>query len=514
MNHQNDFLWGVAISAYQSEGGYNRPGEPYTNWALAEYRGEVDPLGDSTQFFSHYEDDLRRCEALGLNAFRMSIEWSRVQPAWAIGRSAPPAFDRDALSRYGKILASCRDLGIEPIVTLHHFVHPAWLGTDPWLEGDVQDLFTDFVKEAVLAVNSFLVSLGHDPIRYFITINEPNMLVMSTYLGDQFPTEAKRGLASASAALGGLLQAHVRAYNLIHDLYESEGWGSVRVTFNNYTSDIYWLDKFLTDAVMLRESKVSRSKAQAHLLSKALDFNHQLDRFEARHMGRISRLIGRSLKWGAHRLARKGMKAASFGALLETLYDSPREVLIDYIAYDYYDPFCAHSLRLPRLSQLWKKTAHPFDGFRKSLFSKWWDWRVLPEGLRFFSELLAKAYPGKPLLIAENGMAHRRDHDNRSHQRPDGILRSEFIRLHAAEVVELVRRGLPLKGYMYWSLFDNYEWGTYSARFGLFSLDYQEGTERCTEDHWGDRPSETYADIVRSAALSPQGQKAHGFFQK
>ena len=76
MNRQTNFLWGVAISAYQSEGGYNRSGEPQTNWALAEKRGDVDPLGDATRFFSHYEEDLRRCLALGLNAFRMSIEWS------------------------------------------------------------------------------------------------------------------------------------------------------------------------------------------------------------------------------------------------------------------------------------------------------------------------------------------------------------------------------------------------------------------------------------------------------
>lgn len=502
MDHQKDFLWGVAISAYQSEGGYNRAGEPHTNWALAEQRGDVDPLGDSTRFFAHYEEDLRRCLDLGLNAFRMSIEWSRIQPAWVTGRNAPPPFDQDALQQYGKILASCRDLGIEPIVTLHHFVHPAWLGTDPWLEGEVQDLFADFVKEVVWGINTFLLAMGHDPIRYFITINEPNMLVMSTYLGDQFPTEAKRGLESASSALASLIQAHVRAYNLIHDLYESEEWGPVMVSFNNYTSDVYWLDKFLTDVVMLRECKVPRSRVHAYLLSKALDLNHQVSHFEAKHMGRFSRFIGGLVRWGASLLGRKGIQSSSFRALLEVVYDSPREVMIDYIAYDYYDPFCAHSFQLPSLSQLWKTPAHPFDGFRNSLFSKWWDWRILPEGLRFFSELLAESYPGKPLLIAENGMAHRRDHDNQSQMRADGMMRSEFIRLHAGEVVELVRRGLPLKGYMYWSLFDNYEWGTYSARFGLFSLDYQESTERCVEDHWGDRPSEVYADIIRSKAAS------------
>ncbi|MEY2698029.1 MAG: hypothetical protein RL333_2167 [Pseudomonadota bacterium] len=505
MNRQTNFLWGVAISAYQSEGGYNRSGEPQTNWALAEKRGDVDPLGDATRFFSHYEEDLRRCLALGLNAFRMSIEWSRVQPTWESGRSAPPPFDWDALRQYGKILVACRELGIEPIVTLHHFVHPAWLGSDPWLETEIQDFFADFVKAAVLALNSFLVASGHDPIRYFITVNEPNMLVMSTYLGDQFPTEAKRGLSSAISALTALIHAHVRSYNLIHDLYESEGWGSVMVTFNNYTSDIYWLDKFLTDVVTLRELNVSPSNVRAYFLDKALELNRRVSQFEAIHMGIVSRLIGRVVRQVAGGFAKKGIQSTAFDELLDVVYNAPRAVMLDYIAYDYYDPFCAHTFQIPSLSQLWTARSHPFDGFRNSLFSKWWDWRILPEGLRFFSEYLAESYPGKPLLIAENGMAHRRDHDNQSTKRTDGMMRSEFIRLHAGEVLGLVRSGVPLMGYMYWSLFDNYEWGTYSARFGLFSLDYQESTERCAEDHWGDRPSETYAEIIRSAAALRAG---------
>lgn len=510
MSNPKDFLWGVAISAYQAEGGYNRMGEPQTNWASAELRGDVDPLGDSTRFFSHYEEDLRRCLELGLNAFRMSIEWSRVQPTWVNQKGAPPPFDHDALRQYCGILAACRDLGIEPIVTLHHFVHPAWLGSDPWLDTEIQTLFADFVKEVVLTINSFLVSLGHDPVRYFITINEPNMLVMSTYLGDQFPTEARRGLQSASSALSALMEAHIRAYNLIHDLYENKGWGSVMATFNNYTSDVYWLDKLLTDVMMLREWMIPPENAHAFLFFQAQDFNRTISQFEGKHMGSFSRLVGGFVRRAATQLARKGMGSSSVSSLLACVYASPRKVMMDYIAYDYYDPFCAHSFRLPRLSQLWTSRVHPFDGFRNSIFSKWWDWRVLPEGLRFFSKLLAGAYPGKPLLIAENGMAHRRDHDNQSHRRADGMIRSEFIRLHAGEVLELARSGVPLIGYMYWSLFDNYEWGTYSARFGLFSLDYQESTERCAEDHWGDRPSEAYAEIIRSSASSLAREQAQG----
>jgi beta-glucosidase/6-phospho-beta-glucosidase/beta-galactosidase len=500
------FLWGVAISAYQSEGGYNRPGEPQTNWAKAEAAGVVDPLGDASQFLSHYEEDLRRCRDLGLNAFRMSIEWSRVQPTHTNAQSEPPPFDQDALRQYAGVLTACRDLGIEPIVTLHHFVHPAWLGSDPWLTTDVQRLFEVYVREVVLTMNRFLVSLGHDPIRYFITINEPNMLVMSTYLGDQFPTEAPRGLASAIRAFTGLITTHVQTYNLLHDLYRDEGWGQVKATINNYTSDIYGLDRLWTDLLMLREWDVPRSEARALLQNKATAFNQALVGFDSRHMGWASRILGSLIRCFAEWVGQRGMASKTFDELLDVIYASPRKVIQDYVAYDYYDPFCAHSIRFPSLQELLKPGKQPFEGLRNSLFSKWWDWRVLPEGLRFFSQSMAQAYPGKALLIAENGMAHRCDRDNRLAPRADGMRRSAFIRMHAGEVVALVQEGVPLIGYFYWSLFDNYEWGTYSARFGLFSLDYEKNTERRPEDHFGDRPSETYAEIVRSARLAPMGR--------
>jgi 6-phospho-beta-galactosidase len=82
--------------------------------------------------------------------------------------------------------------------------------------------------------------------------------------------------------------------------------------------------------------------------------------------------------------------------------------------------------------------------------------------------------------------------------------RSQFLRLHVHEVVKIVNEGIPLLGYMHWSLFDNYEWGSYTPRFGLYSIDYQKGTDRLTEDHTGDRPSEAYAALIKEArGISP-----------
>ena len=67
------------------------------------------------------------------------------------------------------------------------------------------------------------------------------------------------------------------------------------------------------------------------------------------------------------------------------------------------------------------------------------------------------------------------------------------------EVEQLIEEGVPVFGYLHWSLFDNYEWGSFTPRFGLYSLDYTKGTERLPVDPLGDCASETYADLVRAA---------------
>ena len=237
-----DFFWGVSTSAFQSEGGYDGPGEPQTNWAAAQHHGEVAKVGRAAEFWTRWPEDLAHCRELGLSAFRLGIEWSRVQPTLLApgfdadgnpgsrrSNAEPPPFDFHALDRYAEIIAEARRLALEPIVTLHHFVHPAWLGPDPWLgeEGAAIaiELFEKFVRTTVAHVNARLIeSHGVAPIKWYLTINEPNMLVLNTYLGRQFPTEAPLtgGYHTVLRAYNGLLGAHVAAYNAIHDHTDQE----------------------------------------------------------------------------------------------------------------------------------------------------------------------------------------------------------------------------------------------------------------------------------------------------
>jgi len=494
----NGFLWGVATSAYQSEGGYNGENQPQTNWSRAEQDKEVMPLGKAAEFWNRYAEDFALCQKMGLSAFRLSLEWSRIQPTFSSKPAAPPAFDYVALDHYADMLAACRDHGLEPVVTLHHFTHPAWLGTDPWLEPSAVGHFANYVRVAVRHVNRLLCSRGYQPIRYYITINEPNMLLFNTYLGGQFPSAAPRGGAAVTRACCQLLCAHMAAYNAIHDIYEAEAWQRPLVTLNNYCSDLYWADKLLLDLLSLRDRQIPVSAAQPHLRQKQRELAQALRQAAIPLRKNVSYWLGALSKQISDWLCQRYLDLEAFTVFMDALERSPRQRVFDYLALDYYDPFTAHIFRAPSWwdHEFQNKSLHSW--VMNTVSSKWWDWRVLPRGLHFFCRYYAEEFPGRPVLIAENGMALRRKTDNSTSHRRDRISRSQFLRLHFHEVVQIVGEGIPLIGYLHWSLFDNYEWGTYTPRFGLYSLDYQQGADRIAVDHHGDCPSSCYAELLEN----------------
>ena len=149
----DDFLFGVATAGFQVEGGYNGPGEPANNWLAWEQVGRVEPSGNAVGFWERPEESLDRAAALGCNSFRLGVEWARVVPETA-------GSDAGALARTPAIVHGCLDRGLEPLVTLHHFTHPAWLGDDFWLRPDAPDRFRGWAEVAVDALAPLGAPLG------------------------------------------------------------------------------------------------------------------------------------------------------------------------------------------------------------------------------------------------------------------------------------------------------------------------------------------------------------------
>jgi beta-glucosidase/6-phospho-beta-glucosidase/beta-galactosidase len=500
---ETSFLIGVATSGYQSEGGYNGPGQPRNNWGGCEAAGRVATTGRAVDFWNRYEGDFRLARGLGLNAFRLSIEWSRVQPSTSGSAGREPEFDLAAIDAYAERIAACRAQGLEPVVTLHHFTHPAWLGVDAWLDDSTPAAFGRFVEFTIWRLNDRLCDThGQPPVFWYVTINEPNMLVLNTYLNRIFPGGPQAGIPVGLRAYNRLLAAHVRAYNAVHDLYEERGWPRPMVSMNTFCSDVYWSDCMLLDALSLAPNGIAPKDAGGFFEARSLELSRY---FTASALARRTDLAA----WagaGLHRLANYFASRAATPDGFQFFFDeaarSKRARTLDFIGVDYYDPFLSHALRAPDFTDLEFKArsiaAHLFD----VLSSKWWDWHFLPEGMTVFCEFYARAFPGMGILIAENGMAQRCSFDNSSRgPRRDGLTRSGHIEAHLGEVRRMLASGVPLLGYLHWSLTDNYEWGSFTPRFGLFRIDYSRDLARLETDHLGDNPSQTYSRLVRSAGL-------------
>jgi 6-phospho-beta-galactosidase len=506
----------VATSGYQSEGGYNGKGQPQNNWSRSEAQGLVMPTGRASEFWSRYEEDFQSCQQMGLNAFRMGLEWARIQPSTSDHAAPAPDFDAQALDAYSDRIAACRQAGLEPIITLHHFTHPAWLGIDAWLEEATIDHFLDYVRITVTHINRRLTDYHQlAPIQWYITINEPNILVLNTYLGRQFPSDSMPGTGPLLRAYNHLLTAHVLAYNCIHDLYADHGWTTPHVTLNTYCSDLYWSEKVIWDLLSYPQQSIKPAGLREFIHEKAGQLEVALRRARLPFRRDLPYRLGRFVHFLSNSFGYRSFDLQEFEVLLNTLNSSPRSPVFDYVAIDYYDPFVAHTLRLPMFSDFEFETKGLRAWLMNGITSKWWDWRSLPEGLHFFCQYYAQEL-NRPILIAENGMALRRKPDNSiAMHRNDQLHRSEFLNAHIQQVKRLIREGIPMLGYMHWSLTDNYEWGSYTPRFGLLSIDFATGTDRLVEDHLGDRPSETYAQLIREANLEMAiGESSRARFER
>lgn len=137
MAFPKNFLWGAATSAHQVEG------NNHNDWTEWEKLGRVkhgDRSGLAAGHYSRFSDDLAMAKSLGHNAYRFSIEWSRVMPN-------PGVIDEHELDHYAEVLASCRANGLEPVVTLWHFTNPLWIDAHGgWRTRSTVDAFGEYVS--------------------------------------------------------------------------------------------------------------------------------------------------------------------------------------------------------------------------------------------------------------------------------------------------------------------------------------------------------------------------------
>ena len=165
------FLWGTSTSAYQIEGG----GTNTDWWRFEREEGTpcVEPCDGACDSWNRYEEDLDIIVGLGLNSFRLSVEWARIEPEHGV-------IDADALAHYRAVLEACRRRSITAVVTLHHFTLPLWVADQGGFEHpDIAAWMGDY---ALVVARE----LG-DLIDVACTINEPNIVALMGYVAKRFP---------------------------------------------------------------------------------------------------------------------------------------------------------------------------------------------------------------------------------------------------------------------------------------------------------------------------------------
>lgn len=378
-----DFLWGTAISAYQSEGNnFNSDA-----WLLENIQPTLskERSGDACDSYHRYPEDIALAAKLGFNCYRFGIEWARIEPTQGY-------FSNAELDHYAQVLETCRAHGLKPVVTFNHFTVPLWFAERGGFEApDSPALFATYCKKAA-------EHLGGQ-MHLATTFNEANI---------QQLLQVMTSLAALVPASKAMIAAAARATNS---------------------------PKFSTLAY-----------ADPQISTPLLQEAHRQG-YEAIKQARPGLPVGISL-------TTQDVQAVGADSLAdqyrERLYGDWVQVArshADFVGVQTYTRFLVDA----------KGMVAPPPGTH-----------LTAAGYEFYPPALANTIRwahktiGKPIYITESGIGT-----------DDDAERITFIDQALAGVRECLDEGIPVHSYMYWSLLDNYEWGTYSKHFGLVAVDLQ-----------------------------------------
>ena len=357
----------------------------------------------------------------------------RFSVEWSRIEPREGEFDEEAIAHYQDVVRALRERGLEPILTLHHYTNPLWLAAKGgWGNPQVVDSFARYTRRIVEALGG--------QVRYWLTINEP-MVYVNTHYIDGVGPPGEQNLPLAWRVIEHLIRAHAASYQTIHQVAKSRGQ-DVLVSLAKHAQPFvpcrrWWPgDKFI-----------------ARLTERI--YNH--DFLQALMDGRL-RLPGR--------------RAIQIPEATNTL---------DFIGLNYYGRVF---MRMGRIgSRQWLGQRCSTRHHREVTERNDLEWDVYPPGIR---DVIRWAVPfRRPILITENGICTS-----------DDAQRERFILSHLAWLGGALQEGLPIIGYLYWSLLDNFEWAEgYGPRFGLVEMDYPTQARRI-------RPSaRRFAQVCRTNQL-------------
>ena len=433
------FRWGAATAAYQIEGGVHEGGRGASIWDTFSHTPGRTLGGDTgdvaVDHFHRWRQDVGLMAGLGLDAYRFSVAWPRVQPT---GRG--PA-NQDGLDFYSRLVDALLDKGIQPIPTLYHWDLPQALeDAGGWPERDTAYRFAEYA--------GLVAERLGDRIPLWLTLNEP---WCSAYLGYAAGVHAP-GRIEPAAAL-----AAVHHLNLAHGL----GARALRAVAGEDVGVGAALNFHVPRAVDPSSPGDEEAVRRVDALANRAFLGPML---EGRYPDDLVRDVAGVTDFGFVHDGDLEQVAVPMTALGVNYYASclvrqhdgtgPKQTADGHG--DGASPWVgAEDIEFPA-------TAPPHTAM---------GWNIDPAGLTELLTGLAARYPGLPLLITENGAAFPDRVD------PDGRVRdadrTAYLRRHLEAVADAIDAGADVRGYLVWSLLDNFEWAYgYERRFGIVHVDY------------------------------------------
>lgn len=431
MGFSKDFLWGAATAAYQVEGGYLDDGKGPGIWDALSAGHVVhgDNGNVSADHYHHYKEDVALMKEIGLKSYRFSVSWPRVIPEEG-------KVNEKGLAFYSDLVDELLAVGIVPMVTLFHWNLPMWAHEKGgWTWDGISDAFADYVKIVVDALS--------DRVQYWMTINEPQCFIGAGYLGgahapflqviDKVPELTKNTLYAHGKAVSAI-RAHAKKSPLI----------GFAPTGSYFTPD-----------------------------------NDSPEAIEAARSATYEETMPFGCSWWMDPV------------LLGTIPAGLKSILTEEDMKIIYRPldFCGFNLyNSNNYNDPYDGSPNPniYSGMPRTAMG----WPITPEALYWIPRFHYERYH-LPILITENGMA------NIDFVMSDGKVhdpqRIDYMRRYIKEVKRAIDDGIPVIGYQYWSLMDNFEWAEgYDKRFGLIHVDYQT-LKRTLKDS-----AHFYAEIIRT----------------
>ena len=401
------FFIGAATAAHQVEG--NNIHSDYWAQEQLPHTSFAEPSGLACDHYNRYEEDIRLLAEAGLNAYRFSIEWARIEPEEG-------KFDEGEIEHYRKVIACCKEKGVEPIVTLLHFTSPLWLiRKGGW---EAESTVEDFRRYATYVTEK----LGSE-LNYICTINEANMGLQLAAISKRFQLMAQQAAQKAKSA---------------------EGTVQVGMNFEKMMENM----KF---AAMENAQVFGTPQPQIFVSSRTPEGDKLVFRAHQAAKAAIKALYP-NIRVGIT-LSMHDLQALPGGErFAEEAWD---EEFRHYLPYIKDDDFLG--------VQNYTRTQYGPQGqlpCPESAELTQMDYEFYPEALEHVLRKVHEDFKGD-LIVTENGVAVS-----------DDSRRVEFIRRALQGVENCLADGIPVKGYCYWSLMDNFEWQKgYSMTFGLIAVD-------------------------------------------